>query len=171
VNWEKTKAYAFGLGGLYINQKGRESQGIISQGIETEELKAELVAKLSGLKDDKDGETTIHRVMQSSKIYSGPYVENAPDLVIGYNVGYRASWDSVTGKVNDIVFEDNKKKWSGDHCLSPGLVPGVFFCNKKLAVNSPHIMDIAPTVLQLFGLDVPEYMDGKPLKFSDENNF
>jgi predicted AlkP superfamily phosphohydrolase/phosphomutase len=163
VDWTKTKAYALGLGGLYINQKDREAQGIVSPGKETEKLKAELIAKLSGLKDDKVGKVAIDKVMDSSKTYNGPYMEDAPDLIIGYSKGYRVSWDSVTGKINGVVFEDNKKRWSGDHCISPELVPGVFFCNQRIAMDSPHIVDIAPTVLQLFGVEVPGHMDGKPI--------
>ena len=61
---------------------------------------------------------------------AGPYVENAPDLLIGYNAGYRASWDGATGIVPGPVFDDNTKAWSGDHCIDPRLVPGVFFCNR-----------------------------------------
>ncbi|MGB9004784.1 MAG: hypothetical protein WCB96_03575, partial [Candidatus Aminicenantales bacterium] len=80
-----------------------------------------------------------------------------------YNVGYRASWDSVTGKVNDIVIEDNTKAWSGDHCIDPAHVPGVFFINFKINTRTPAIIDIAPTVLSLFGLAVPGHMDGRPL--------
>jgi predicted AlkP superfamily phosphohydrolase/phosphomutase len=163
VDWEATRAYALGLGGLYINQKGRESQGIVSPGGEAQALKAELIRKLSGLRDGATGETAITEVYDRDKIYFGPYRENAPDLIIGYNQGFRASWDSVTGKVNDVVFDDNIKAWSGDHCIDPRHVPGVFFFNRKINTKSPAIIDIAPTVLALFELPVPAHMDGRPL--------
>lgn len=163
VDWEKTKAYALGLGGMYLNIKGRESKGIVSSGKEAEELKKEIIQKLNGLKDEEKGEVAIQEVFDSSKIFSGPYLSNSPDLFIGYNIGYRASWDGVTGIVNNIIFDDNVKSWSGDHCIDPRLVPGVFFCNKKIDAQGPEIIDIAPTVLKLFGVEVPPYMDGKPL--------
>lgn len=163
VDWEKTRAYALGLGGLYINQKGREEKGAINPGAETKALKAELMSKLTGLKDNGNGSKAINQVYDRDRVYSGPYRENAPDLIIGYNEGYRASWDSVTGKVNETVFEDNNKAWSGDHCIDPQVVPGVLFCSQKLKTKTPSIMDIAPTSLELFGLEVPAHMDGHSL--------
>ncbi|MCK4364265.1 MAG: nucleotide pyrophosphatase, partial [Candidatus Aminicenantes bacterium] len=82
---------------------------------------------------------------------------------VGYNEGYRISWGSVTGKVNNLVFEDNIKAWSGDHCIDPRIVPGIFFCSEKINTKNPTIMDIAPTALELFGLQVPSHMDGHSL--------
>ncbi len=163
VNWETTKAYALGLGGLYINQAGREAQGIVQPGEETKSLKAELAAKLNGLKDDENGITAINHIFDREELPPGPYKENCPDFLVGYNDGYRVSWDSVTGKVNNIVFVDNPKAWSGDHCIDPRIVPGVFFCTQKIKTDKPSIMDIAPTALELFGIQVPKHMDGHPL--------
>ncbi|MEW5901296.1 MAG: alkaline phosphatase family protein [Acidobacteriota bacterium] len=163
VDWEKTKAYALGLGGLYVNLKGREAKGTVSAGVEAKALQEELIRKLTGLRDEASAETAITEVYDRDKVYAGPYKGNAPDLVIGYNQGFRASWDSVTGKVNSTVFDNNPKAWSGDHCIDPRHVPGVFFSNQKINTKTPHIMDVAPTVLKLFGLPVPAHMDGRPL--------
>ena len=163
VDWERTKAYALGLGGLYINQKGREAKGIINPGEETEKLKRELAGKLVGLKDEADGTIAINQLYDKSGIYTGPYKVNAPDFIVGYSEGYRASWDSVKGKVSTVVFEDNVKAWSGDHCIDPKVVPGVFFCSQKIKSESPSIMDIAPTALELFGVKIPAHMDGHSL--------
>ena len=99
----------------------------------------------------------------TAALYVGPYLENAPDLVIGYNAGYRISWDCATGMVAGPVFEDNLKPWSGDHCVDPRLVPGVFFCNRKVDAKEPALIDIAPTALRLFGIEPPPHMDGKPI--------
>lgn len=163
VNWEKTKAYGLGLAGIYINQKGREAKGIIDPGQETKALKEELNKKLSGLKDEEKGAVAINKIFDKDSLPNGPYKENCPDLVVGYNEGYRVSWDSVTGKVNSVLFEDNLKAWSGDHCIDSRVVPGVFFCNQKINTKTPSIIDIAPTVLELFGLQAPAYMDGRSL--------
>jgi predicted AlkP superfamily phosphohydrolase/phosphomutase len=163
VDWTRTRAYGLGLGGIYVNQKGREAQGLVAPGEETRALKAELIGRLSGLQDDARQETAITEVHDRDGIYAGPYRDNAPDLIVGYNQGYRASWDSVTGKVNGTVFEDNIKAWSGDHCIDPRHVPGVFFYSGKIAPRAPAIIDIAPTVLTLFGLPVPAHMDGRAL--------
>ena len=96
-------------------------------------------------------------------MYSGPYLENAPDLLIGYNAGYRTSWDCATGVVSGPVFEDNLKAWSGDHCIDPRQVPGVLFCNRPIDSTDPALIDIAPTALHLFGVQPPAYMEGKVL--------
>ena len=168
VDWGRTRAYGFGLGGLYINLRGREAQGIVEPGEEYAALKAELIEKLSGLEDPATGKAAIVDLFDTERIYVGPYKKNAPDMLVGYNVGYRASWDSVTGKVGGEVIQENEKAWSGDHCIDPRLVPGVFFCNRPLDASDPHISDIGPTVLDLFGVPVPDYMDGKPLTAAAE---
>jgi len=163
VDWEKTIAYGLGLGGVYLNIKDREAQGTVLRGDEAKTLKKEIIAKLNGLKDEENGQIAINTVFDRDDLPPGPYKDNCPDLVVGYNEGYRVSWDSVTGKVNDILFEDNIKAWSGDHCIDPRIVPGIFFCNRKINTESPAIIDIAPTILDLFGLEAPKHMDGKSL--------
>jgi predicted AlkP superfamily phosphohydrolase/phosphomutase len=165
VDWTRTKAYAIGLGGIYVNRRGREAQGIVASGDETEALKQELIARLSGLRDDEVGKVGISGMWDSPEIFRGPYLSNAPDMIIGYAAGYRASWDSVTGKVTSRVFEDNVMRWSGDHCIDPRAVPGVLFSNQKIGASNGkrHIMDIAPTVLRAFRIEKPGYMDGTAL--------
>jgi len=166
VDWSHTRAYAIGLAGIYLNMEGRESRGIVHSGDEAQTLKVELIARLSGLKDPERGGTAITDVWDTAAIYSGPYVDNAPDLIVGYAPGYRASWGSVTGKVNTRVFEDNIMKWSGDHCMDPRSVPGILLSNRRMALaDRPNIMDIAPTVLAAFGIERPSYMDGVPIRF------
>ena len=163
VDWRNTKAYSLGLTGLFINKNGRESQGIVGEGEEFRRLKRELIEKLTGLMDEETGEVAIREVLDSEAMFSGPYLDNGPDLLIGYNSGYRASWDCASGRVTASVFEDNTKRWSGDHCIDPKLVPGVFFCNRAINGKAPDIKDIAPTVLKLFGVEIPAYMEGEPL--------
>ena len=163
VDWTKTQAYGLGLGGVYLNLKGREAQGIVAPGAAAAALKAELAGKLTALRDGAGGPAAITHVYDRDAVYAGPYKDNAPDLIIGYNEGYRASWDGVTGIVNDVVIEDNVKAWSGDHCIDPALVPGVLFSNLKIKRTDPSIMDVAPTVLELFGIAPPAHMDGRGL--------
>ena len=55
------------------------------------------------------------------------------------------------------------KAWSGDHGVDPRIVPGVFFCNRPIDVDDPHLVDLAPTALQLFGIEAPAHMDGRVL--------
>jgi predicted AlkP superfamily phosphohydrolase/phosphomutase len=161
VDWSRTRAYTMGLNGLYLNLKGREREGIITPGPDADDLKNELRHKLDGLIDSASGRVSITGVFDCDAVYAGPYVDNAPDLIVGYGDGFRASWDSVMGKVTSQIFEDNLKAWSGDHCIDPRLVPGVLFCNRKIAEEKPAIVDVAPTVLKLFGLVLPGGLDGK----------
>jgi predicted AlkP superfamily phosphohydrolase/phosphomutase len=165
VDWSRTRAYTMGLNGLYLNIKGREKQGIVDQA-DTEALKIEIQHKLNGLKDPASGTVGITGVFITGNVYRGPYTENAPDLLVGYGAGYRASWDSVMGKVTGQVFEDNLKAWSGDHCIDPRLVPGVLFSSHKFVEDKPHIADVAPTILNLFGLPLPSHFDGKAWKLA-----
>jgi predicted AlkP superfamily phosphohydrolase/phosphomutase len=162
VDWPRTRAYTMGLNGLYLNLKGREREGIIEAGGDAEALKEELRHKLDGLIDPASDRIAITGVFDCDSVYAGPYVDNAPDLIVGYGDGFRASWDSVMGKVTGLIFEDNLKAWSGDHCIDPRLVPGVLFCNRQISDEKPAIVDVAPTILTLFGLGLPKHLDGKP---------
>ena len=162
VDWSRTKAYALGLGGIYVNLKGRESQGIVEPQ-DLPNLVMEIRDLLDGLTDDATGEIAIKSVYDARDVYSGPYVVEGPDLIIGYNAGYRASWDGVTGKVTDEVFSDNVRAWSGDHCIDPECVPAVLISNRKITTETPSIQDLAPSILNLFGVAPPAYMDGKPV--------
>ena len=163
IDWSRTKAYAFGLGGLYINQTGREGQGIVAPGEETEQVKQEIIAGLSGLRDESNGEIAINEVFNNNDCYAGPYLHNGPDLIIGYNAGYRASWEGAVGQVAADILTDNTKSWSGDHCIDPRLVPGVLFSSRAVIAADPGITDLAPTILDLFGVPVPKHMTGQTL--------
>lgn len=162
VDWSSTRVYTMGLNGLFLNLKGRERFGVVEPGREASQLKDELRCKLSGLVDPDSGRIGITGMFDCDQTYAGPYVDEAPDLLIGYGEGFRASWDSVMGKVTRTIFEDNVKAWSGDHCIDPRLVPGVLFANRKIEATDPSIVDVAPTLLKLFGIEPPKHLDGKP---------
>jgi len=163
VDWSRTKAYAVGLVGIFLNIKGREEEGIVEPGEEAEALKAELKAQFDGLRDEEKDEIAINEAFDTDRLYRGPYKGNAPDLLIGYNHGYRISWDCASGVAAGSVFEDNTKAWSGDHIVDPRLVPGVFLANHPIDADDPGIIDLAPTALTLFGLRPPAHMEGRPV--------
>jgi predicted AlkP superfamily phosphohydrolase/phosphomutase len=158
-----------GLTGIFLNLHSREGQGIVEPGAEAARIKAELIAGLSGLRDADAHATapaeaiSIREVFDTAIVYDGPYVPQAPDLLVGYNAGYRVSWDCASGVIAGPLFEDNVKPWSGDHCVDPRIVPGVFFCSQPIARDDPALVDIAPTALQLFGLDAPPHLQGRSL--------
>lgn len=161
VDWSRTKAFSMGLTGIFINRKGREVKGIVADGEELHRLKNEIAEKLRRLADPgRDGARAIREVFDTQASFKGPYSYEAPDLLIGYEAGYRHSWDCAVGCTSEAVFSDNTKSWSGDHCMDPRIVPGVFFCNRKVERDEPNILDLAPTVLDLFGVAVPPYMQG-----------
>lgn len=167
IDWAKTKAYAIGFGAIYINQKNRESSGIVLAGGETELLKEAIAQKLKKFIDEKYNQPVVSRVYKREEIFSGKYAEQAPDLYVGFNKGYRASWQTAMGGVPEGLIEDNLKKWSGDHLFDPVLVPGVIFSNKKIIKENPSIYDIAPTILKIIGYKEEELnkcsFDGEPL--------
>jgi predicted AlkP superfamily phosphohydrolase/phosphomutase len=168
ADWAHTRAYALGLSGIFLNRAGREREGVVPEEA-ADSLLEELVDKLAGLTDPDTGETAIHRAHRADRVYDGPYRDQAPDLIMGYAAGYRVSWSGALGRLEESVFSDNDRRWSGDHCVDPDVVPGVLFSSVPLGEEaSPRLMDIAPTVLSLFDVPIPQYMDGRPLelKFS-----
>ena len=165
VDWSRTKAFALGLGGIFLNVKDREAQGIVAPD-DAHALADELAEKLGALVDPEVGRPAIRKAYASHRICHGPYADQAPDVIVGYHAGWRISWDGARGVVKPQVFSDNTKAWSGDHCIDPELVPGVLFANHALRFpdSDPSIVDIAPTtILDLFGIPAPRYMDGATL--------
>ncbi len=167
VDWSQTRAYGFGLQGLYINLRGRERNGIIQPGAEADALIAEIRDKLLSVKDPGTNSSVITRVDVAKDAYRGPYSQSGPDLVVGYNRGYRAGWKTILGAFPPKVLEDNTNAWSGDHCVDYTLVPGVLLSNRKIAAETPALTDIAPTILAEFGITKAKGMIGKSVFQSD----
>lgn len=163
VVWEKTRAYALGFSSIFLNLRSREGKGIVSPGDEAEKLKRKTAEVLTSLRDPKTGGAVIRNVYTREDLYSGPYVEDGPDLVIGFGPNYRASWQTAIGGAPPKIIEDNLKKWSGDHIVDAQCVPGIFLSNRKASVPSPRVIDIAPTVLACFQIAKPESMEGDSL--------
>ncbi|MDD4895113.1 MAG: alkaline phosphatase family protein, partial [Candidatus Omnitrophica bacterium] len=158
VDWRRTKAYALGFGGIYLNKAAAEYNGTTAK-----ILQKEIMAKIRQLRDPQTDRPVVNSVYAPEDVFSGPYMDIAPDVFVGFNTGYRASWQTALGGVPHTVVEDNQKKWSGDHLIDPVLVPGVVFVNAKTDLKDPSLIDIAPTVLRLFNVIPPEEMKGKVL--------
>ncbi|MFH1680669.1 MAG: nucleotide pyrophosphatase, partial [Candidatus Eisenbacteria bacterium] len=139
---------------------GREGKGIVDPK-DALGLKREIAARLSGYRDEERGTVAVNDAIVAEDLYSGPYLDQSPDVLPAFNTGYRISWESAVGKADGRVFSDNTKSWSGDHCVDPRLVPGVFFCNRRLARKNPGIVDIGASVLDLFGIARPRHMTGR----------
>lgn len=162
VDWSRTTAYGLGINGLYLNLRGRERDGIVEPGAEQEELIQELIAKLEAVRD-VDGNKVIRKVHRTDTEYSGSANRLAPDLIVGYRRNYRASWSTCLGNMDKEVLSDNDQAWSADHCADPMEVPGVVFSNKPITMDSPTLVDIAPSILKEFGLEIPSTMEGKDI--------
>lgn len=162
-DWNGTKAYGLGINGLYLNLKDREREGIVAKGDAADKLTDELVTRLKEERDPDTGAQMISNVFKTRDIYSGPFVDQAPDLIVGYNNFYRASWATALGGCSKEVVMDNTEAWCGDHCVDSQFVPGVLFSSRKLATPTPRIEDLAPTILTEFGVPIPAGMTGKPL--------
>ncbi len=178
VDWARTRAYGMGLNSLYVNLRGREKNGIVAPGAEADALMNELRARLLAVTDSagvgagaKEGNPQARpeapgkvfgRIDRATEIYNGSYVQDAPDLLLGYNRGWRAGWSTVLGGFSLQVLEDNIEAWSGDHCMDFTQVPGVLLSNRAVKSPAPALTDIAPTILREFGVAPPKEMTGRP---------
>jgi predicted AlkP superfamily phosphohydrolase/phosphomutase len=184
VDWKNTKAYALGLNGIYVNLKDREKEGSVRPE-EKEEVLRSLSRDLLEFRDpgspedpydmDSPGKRVISGVFLSDQVYHGDHAKDGPDLIVGYARGYRVSKASPLGDFPEGVVSDNTDAWSGDHCIDPQWVPGVFFTNKQIAIENPALTDLAGIILSEFGItedpDIPISKDpllvGDPAAFAN----
>jgi predicted AlkP superfamily phosphohydrolase/phosphomutase len=167
VDWNRTKAYALGLGQVYLNLRGREKFGIVDAGPETDRLLQEIRQKLLAVKDPDTQQPVIQNVYLGREIFHGARMADAPDLQVGFFDGYRTSWQTSLGAIPSGIVVANMKKWSGDHCASdPSDTSGIFLSNQRVATTTPSILDIAPTVLAILKVSPPGKLDGKTLEIS-----
>ncbi len=171
TDWSRTKAYSLGVNGhIYLNQRGREKEGIVDE-TDRDALLDEMSAKLMQIVDPDTGRPVLRRVYRGDQCYSGPEVKNAPDLILGYERGYRASWNTCLGdfdrirneetrQYEDAVLVDNDNAWSADHCIAHDLVPGILFSNRKIMAEHPALIDVGPSALALFSIETPAEMAG-----------
>jgi predicted AlkP superfamily phosphohydrolase/phosphomutase len=162
VDWDRTKAYALGLGSIYLNRRGREANGILD-GEEVDAVSTAIVQGLTGLRDTELDCPAVRRVVRREEVYDGPFLDDAPDLIVGFESGYRVSWATALGGAREGLFEDNTRAWSGDHIIDPDLVPGVLLMNRPFDDNRPNMEDLAPTILNALGVSAPEQMKGNKL--------
>jgi predicted AlkP superfamily phosphohydrolase/phosphomutase len=163
VDWSRTRAYGLGFNGLYLNVAGREGQGIVAPA-EAEFLAAEISSRLEELIDPVNGKRIVLRVDRSADVYSSQRRAEGPDLVVGYDVGYGASDESTLGEITEHVLVDNESRWSGNHLMSPDVVPGVLLVNRKLTGSGYELTDVTATLLAHYGLDAPSGMVGRSIQ-------
>jgi predicted AlkP superfamily phosphohydrolase/phosphomutase len=179
VDWEHTRAYALGLGMIFLNLAGRERDGIVRP----EDAPALLDEISRALLATRDGDAPVVRsVYRTSAIHSGAYTSMEADLLTGFEAGYRVGWSTTTGGMRFArsldqhawlpgkTLEPNKNNWSGDHVsVAEDLVRGIFFCNRRVDIpdGGVNLLHIAPTVLSILGVGIPTEYDRPPLRFRD----
>lgn len=165
VDWSKTKAYALGVGGIYVNVAGREGKGIVKPGAEVDEVIRQISDGLVKLVDPKTGKPAIDKVYSAQDTWKGDRMGEGQDMQIGMASGYRVSSATPLGGAPEGLFEDNMKKWSGDHATThTEVTEGILLSNVKIGDENPSIGDLAPTILTLLGVPVPPTYDGRVLK-------
>jgi predicted AlkP superfamily phosphohydrolase/phosphomutase len=177
VDWSHTRAYSMGLGMVYLNLRGREPAGIVAPGEAAallERIRADFVATV----DPATGSRIGVDAYEVADLHEGPHLDLEADLMLGFEAGYRVSWETTTGGLAVVEdglggfvpgpsIVDSLKNWSGDHVsVDPSRVPGTFFANRKLRVPAGGIdlLHVAPTVLSLLGVAVPSEYDRAPLE-------
>ncbi|REJ66816.1 MAG: hypothetical protein DWQ31_13460 [Planctomycetota bacterium] len=164
IDWSRTRAYGLGMNALYVNLAGREKFGIVEPE-EARSLLEEIREKLLAVRDDDEhgARPIVQRVDFSEDIFAAADPEKAPDMILGYADSYRVGWDSVLGNMPARLVEDNLDRWSGTHLIDPERVPGMLLASRPIAAESASLVDLAPTILDLYGVEKPSQMTGKAL--------
>lgn len=160
VDWSRTTAYAAGINGLYINLQGREKQGVVPPG-EYEALLDRLERDLLEMRDPRNDQQPVTLVTRTRRDFHGPHLDIGPDIIVGYNWGYRGSWKTPLGEFPKEAFADNLAAWSGDHSVDHRVVPGVLITNKRITMKRPALYDLTVAILDEYGIEKPEEMIGR----------
>ncbi|MEM7409526.1 MAG: alkaline phosphatase family protein [Myxococcota bacterium] len=163
VDWSKTKAYGLGFNGLYLNVAGREGEGSVAPE-DVDALVEELRTKLEAIVDPKTGARAVFRVDRAVDVYSDERRAEGPDLIVGYDRGYGASDESTLGEITEAILEDNTSRWSGNHLMSPDVVPGILLVNRKLAGADYDLTDLTVTLLAHYGVEPQPGMVGEAIR-------
>ncbi len=153
VDWTRTRAYALGLNGLYVNLRGREKTGIVDPQ-HREALVTEIAQKLLATMDPPTGAPAITKVYRREEVYKlAGHEDIAPDLIVGYAKGTRGSDESALGGLPREVIVDNTEPWSGDHCMDHEAVPGILLSSRALKKPAPTLETLAAAILAEFGIN------------------
>ena len=157
VDWSRTYAYATGLGGIYLNFKGRERDGILEEGTEAKRVRSAIQTAMPKTSDVAASKQAVRSVLRREELYSGPYAANAPDLLVNFNPGYRVSWQSAVGGFSNSLIEDNlrghtriraaqndrKRLLALSQLHAPGLGPDAIEAGneRRIGLRPCHVLD------------------------------
>jgi len=164
VDWSRTKAYSIGstAGQVYVNLEGREPMGIVRPGDEFEEVRESIIQELKRLVDGKTGEPVVDEVYRKEDLYSGAHLREAPDLVFlprNLETAAFGEYEFASHRVLD-------PSWgvSGSHRMDGLLMMKGQRIRQGAEIEGAAIIDLAPSILYLLGLPVPDGTDGKVLE-------
>jgi predicted AlkP superfamily phosphohydrolase/phosphomutase len=161
IDWSKTRAYAQGnFGQIFLNVEGRQPQGCV-KAADARPVLDDLKARLLEIPHPESGNPLVERVYEREELYHGPHVHLAPDLTVVLNDWrYRTIGlhDFTTHRMIAPAFGP-----TGDHRLDGILIATGRGIQPEARPTQANLLDIAPTVLHLLGIPVPEDMDGRVL--------
>lgn len=162
VDWSRTTAYSDGHAGpIFVNIKGREPHGIVVPGAEYEAVVNRLIADLRMLKEPGTDLPFVGEIHRGQELYSGDHTAHAPDLLFFPRDWKYAGLGLVEFPTNEWLAASPDR--SGNHRMN-GMVfmtgPDI---RQGQELDGASILDIAPTVLALMGVPIPEDMDGQIL--------
>lgn len=174
VDWAKTRAYGVGFNGLYLNRADREQddpntsevdeRGILSTGAQADSLLAEIRGKLEAFVDEKTGKKVVRRCDLARDVYHGSRVDEAPDMLVGYDAGYGNCDPSALGRIPNAVLEDNLGgTFNGNHLMCPDVVPGVLLTNGVVLPGEHGLEDLTVEILRQYGIAPADGMRGTPV--------
>ena len=161
VDWSKTRAYGMGFNGLYLNLKGREANGIVTEGAEAERLIEDIARRLERI-DDRGVAVVLHADLATDVYAGGERLAEAPDIVVGYNWAYGNSDQASEGRIPNAVLSDNTGgTFNGSHLMHPSVVNGTLLTNGRVEVDDPRLEDLTTSILAAYGIDPVDGMVGR----------
>jgi predicted AlkP superfamily phosphohydrolase/phosphomutase len=179
IDWSRTEAYFEEnpyYPAVWVNLRGRQPRGTVEPGRHYEEVRDRLIQELAAWRHPETGEAVVERAYRREEVYSGPCLEEAPDVVVkwglcrGYGYMFRLSSKSRQGawiEPFDAHGPESRQYFTGQsgHHRDDGifLAHGPTIRGGR-AVTGARIIDLAPTILHLLGVPVPADMDGRVLE-------
>ncbi|QDV09393.1 Type I phosphodiesterase / nucleotide pyrophosphatase [Planctomycetes bacterium Poly30] len=163
VDWSETRAYGIGFNGLYLNLAGREAEGIVKPGAEADALLKELKTQLE-LIIDQGQQVVLSADLASVVFAGGARLDDAPDIVVGYNSGYGNSDEATQGRIPHDVLTDNVGgTFNGSHLMHPSVVSGTLLVNRRVTVEDPRLEDLTTSILDAYDVPADPAMTGRPV--------
>ncbi|MCA9751906.1 MAG: alkaline phosphatase family protein [Gemmatimonadetes bacterium] len=158
IEWSRTKVHYYPTNGFFVNLEGRDAFGIVKPGAEYEAVVSDLIARLEAMKDPRTGERLLPVVKRRDELFRGRNVDKLPDVFVEFldqpydafmqdydvpGVFVKPDWGNGTHRRNGLFIGAGPNLASGDE------------------IEGMEIFDVAPNVLHLLGLPIPEHMDGR----------